>query len=115
MDSTLQNPGCSSASACRARVSSRSAGKRRSSSSCPTSPPCTNTLTMVFFGGNEPLDVARTFDMLQHVGQRHSCPQVVYLECLRAYILIAFQGPRTSKVVRGWKRRLERSSQDVTG
>jgi eukaryotic-like serine/threonine-protein kinase len=45
--------------------------------------------------------VARTFDVLQHVGQRHSRPLVVYLECLRAYILIAFQGPRT---VEGGKR-----------
>src|SRR5215204_6251635 len=56
---------------------------------------------MVFVGENEPLDVARTFDMLQHVGYRHSRPLVVYLECLRAYILIAFQGPRT---VEGGKR-----------
>jgi eukaryotic-like serine/threonine-protein kinase len=50
---------------------------------------------MAFIGGNELLDVARTFDVLQHVGERHSRPLVVYLECLRAYILIAFQGPRT--------------------
>jgi hypothetical protein len=32
------------------------------------SPPCAKTPTMVFFGWDEPLDVARTFDMLQHVG-----------------------------------------------
>jgi serine/threonine protein kinase len=50
---------------------------------------------MAFIGGNELLDVARTFDVLQHVGERHSRPLVVYLEGLRAYILIAFQGPRT--------------------
>jgi serine/threonine-protein kinase len=50
---------------------------------------------MAFIGGNELLDVARTFDVLQHVGERHSRPLVVYMECLRAYILIAFQGPRT--------------------
>src|SRR5215204_5061383 len=56
---------------------------------------------MVFVGENEPLDVARTFDMLQHVGYRHSRPLVVYLERVRAYILIAFQGPRT---VEGGKR-----------
>ena len=56
---------------------------------------------MAFIGGNELLDVARTFDVLQHVGERHSRPLVVYLECLRAYILIAFQGPRT---VEGGKR-----------
>src|ERR671910_543826 len=56
---------------------------------------------MAFIGGKEILDVARTFDVLQHVGERHSQPLVVYLECLRAYILIAFQGPRT---VEGGKR-----------
>src|ERR671910_2346628 len=50
---------------------------------------------MAFIGGKEILDVARTFDVLQHVGERHSRPLVVYMECLRAYILIAFQGPRT--------------------
>jgi serine/threonine-protein kinase len=39
--------------------------------------------------------VARKFDAIQHVGQLHSSPLAEYLECLRAYILIAFQGPRT--------------------